>query len=98
MPQAWHSPQRPTHFTVVQPHSVHAYAGLARLVVVVATRGTVPGVTDIDDGTRPGGFAVSKPAAERGRGAAARVAGQSPPGYGGRHRRRQPPDRAPAGE
>ena len=22
VPHAWHSPQRPTHFTVVQPHSV----------------------------------------------------------------------------
>ncbi|GAB4084544.1 hypothetical protein GCM10028784_11740 [Myceligenerans cantabricum] len=49
-PQAWHSPQRPTHFTVVQPHSVHAYAGLARLVVV-ATRGTLLRVTDT---ARPG--------------------------------------------
>lgn len=23
VPQAWHSPHRPTHFTAVQPHSVH---------------------------------------------------------------------------
>jgi len=22
-PQAWHSPHRPTHFTVAQPHSAH---------------------------------------------------------------------------
>ena len=24
VPQAWHSPQRPTHLAVVQPHSAHA--------------------------------------------------------------------------
>src|SRR5690606_11755113 len=27
VPHAWHSPQRPTHFTVVQPHSVQRYPG-----------------------------------------------------------------------
>src|SRR6478672_6135508 len=27
VPQAWHSPQRPTHLAVVQPHSAHLYAG-----------------------------------------------------------------------
>ncbi|GAB3195447.1 hypothetical protein GCM10027062_02430 [Nocardioides hungaricus] len=26
-PQAWHSPQRPTHFAVSQPHSEHRNAG-----------------------------------------------------------------------
>ena len=25
-PHAWHSPHRPTHLAVVQPHSVHLYA------------------------------------------------------------------------
>ena len=25
LPHAWHSPQRPTHLAVVQPHSVHWY-------------------------------------------------------------------------
>ena len=31
LPQAWHSPHRPTHFGVSQPHSVHRWtrAGLA---------------------------------------------------------------------
>src|SRR5690606_12451321 len=29
VPHAWHSPHRPTHLTVVQPHSAHRYAGLA---------------------------------------------------------------------
>src|SRR5690606_10356019 len=27
VPQAWHSPQRPTHLLVVHPHSVQAKAG-----------------------------------------------------------------------
>src|SRR5690606_14236230 len=27
VPQAWHSPQRPTHLAVVQPHSVQRYPG-----------------------------------------------------------------------
>ncbi len=30
VPQAWHSPQRPIHRGVVQPHSEHANAGFAR--------------------------------------------------------------------
>ena len=26
VPQAWHSPHRPTHFALVQPHSLQRYA------------------------------------------------------------------------
>jgi hypothetical protein len=30
VPQDWHSPQRPTHFTVVQPHSAQRYPAAGR--------------------------------------------------------------------
>jgi hypothetical protein len=32
LPQAWHSPHRPTHLGVSQPHSEHRYVDRARLV------------------------------------------------------------------
>ncbi|GAA4115635.1 hypothetical protein GCM10022415_12200 [Knoellia locipacati] len=38
-PQAWHSPQRPTHLTVVHPHSVHRYAGRAPFAAMAANLG-----------------------------------------------------------
>ena len=34
-PQAWHSPQRPTHLLVSQPHSVQRWAGRAALAVLL---------------------------------------------------------------
>jgi hypothetical protein len=30
VPQAWHSPHRPTHLPAVQPHSVQRKAGVDR--------------------------------------------------------------------
>jgi hypothetical protein len=33
LPQVWHSPQRPTHRGVVQPHSVQLWDGLAVLAM-----------------------------------------------------------------
>ena len=36
VPQAWHSPQRPTHFAVVHPHSPQRKPGVRRVVVLVA--------------------------------------------------------------
>ena len=38
-PQAWHSPHRPTHLTVVHPHSVHRYAGLVPFAAMRANLG-----------------------------------------------------------
>ena len=38
VPHDWHSPQRPTHFTVVQPHSVQRYPGARFGAVLVAMR------------------------------------------------------------
>ena len=38
VPHAWHSPQRPTHFTVLQPHSVQRKVG--RCWVLVLMRST----------------------------------------------------------
>jgi hypothetical protein len=32
VPHAWHSPQRPTHFAVSQPHSPQWYAAAAALL------------------------------------------------------------------
>ncbi|MGB8382316.1 MAG: hypothetical protein WCG47_13935 [Dermatophilaceae bacterium] len=49
MPQALHSPQRPTHFGALQPHSPHRYAvarGAARPFVLVAMVATLGGSTD----------------------------------------------------
>ncbi len=46
-PQVWHSPHRPTHLDVVQPHSVQRNAGRAvREEVVVDTAVTLTGATD----------------------------------------------------
>src|SRR4051794_2327335 len=47
VPHAWHSPQRPTHLTVVQPHSAHLYAGaLEAREVFVAMRSTLAAAPD----------------------------------------------------
>jgi len=35
VPQAWHSPHRPTHFAVSQPQSLHRKEGRARPVVLL---------------------------------------------------------------
>ncbi|MNI98875.1 hypothetical protein D3C73_1578120 [compost metagenome] len=49
-PHVWHSPHRPTHLDVVQPHSVQRNAGRAvRAEVVVDTRATLAAATH----TRP---------------------------------------------
>src|SRR5699024_9629926 len=34
VPQAWHSPQRPVQFAVIQPHSWHLWAGFVLLLVL----------------------------------------------------------------
>ena len=60
VPQAWHSPHRPTHLAVVHPHSAQRYPfdGVRERerAVAVVTRGTVSARTDI--GTLPGDATV----------------------------------------
>ena len=34
LPQAWHSPQRPTHFCEVQPHSLHLNGSFSTLAIM----------------------------------------------------------------
>lgn len=47
MPHAWHSPHRPTHLPVVQPHSEQQNVGRAALVALfVATSTTLGAATD----------------------------------------------------
>jgi len=56
LPQAWHSPQRPTHLGARHPHSEHRKAALAALLDVMPA--TLPGPSDNggaqarDDGPR----------------------------------------------
>src|SRR5438270_586634 len=46
VPHAWHSPHRPTHFGVTQPHSPQRYAGLGvPLRAVLAAMGRSVGTT-----------------------------------------------------
>ena len=68
VPQAWHSPHRPTHFAAVQPHSAQAKpgrdgrgvprGGLVRelgRVEGLATHGTLSVPSDTVADARPGG-------------------------------------------
>ena len=38
LPHAWHSPQRPTHFTACHPHSVQRKVALVRVLRLAAVR------------------------------------------------------------
>ncbi len=60
VPHSWHSPHRPTHLAVVQPHAVHANAGRAVLAweraaraLVVVTRATLAVGADTSRPPRP---------------------------------------------
>ena len=56
LPQAWHSPQRPTHLMACQPHSEQRKAALGRVVrlaAVPAMRHTVCGCADTPGMPRP---------------------------------------------
>jgi len=50
VPQAWHSPQRPTHLTVDQPHSEQRWPG-ERVIALVAIWMTLRGAPDRHHGT-----------------------------------------------
>jgi hypothetical protein len=54
LPQAWHSLHRPTHLTVVHPHSAHRKRGERRLVDLVAMAVTVEVGGDNAAETGPG--------------------------------------------
>ena len=42
LPHAWHSPHRPTHFAVCQPHSEHRNVALVRVVRLAAVEAMRP--------------------------------------------------------
>lgn len=47
LPQAWHSPHRPTHLAASQPHSAHTNAPRSLALLVLAMLRTLGGPTDI---------------------------------------------------
>ncbi|GIG37473.1 hypothetical protein Cpa01nite_28540 [Cellulomonas pakistanensis] len=65
-PQVWHSPHRPTHLDVVQPHSVQRNAGRAvREEVVVDTAVTLTAATHTPDRAPPRPRRPPRPAGAR---------------------------------
>src|SRR5690625_1646932 len=66
VPQAWHSPQRPTHLAVVQPHSEQRKLGRAVLVALMTLTLAAPADTTADGRLRAGRLRRVRPVGRAG--------------------------------